>query len=280
MSALSFQQATIGYSPKLPILRDVNFELEFGVVAGLIGPNGAGKSTLVKALLGEAQLLSGDLRLCDQPNDTYSYRERAQLVGVVPQTISVPFPLSALEFVTLGRAPHQPFGWGAPDEHADREAVREAMRLTDTEYYANAPIDQLSGGELQRLYIAQALAVRPRVLLLDEPTSHLDINHRLQIMDVARDLATCEGLAVLTIFHDFDLASNYADALAVVYPRAVESESGTVQSTTSTVSSLAHPREVLTSEMFAEVFGVEAQVAQWENPDQLGIRFTDRIPGK
>jgi iron complex transport system ATP-binding protein len=143
----------------------------------------------------------------------------------------------------MGRHPHLPrFGRPGP---SDREAVEWAMRLTDTSRLADTPIDALSGGDLQRLAFAQALATRPRLLLLDEATAHLDLNHRLQILDLTRDLAD-EGLAVLAVFHDLDLAARYADRIAIV--------------TAGEVREPVPPQDAITAARLHEVFGVRAVV--------------------
>ncbi|HSK46626.1 MAG TPA: ATP-binding cassette domain-containing protein, partial [Coriobacteriia bacterium] len=161
----------------------------------------------------------------------------------VPQQIVAAFSVPAVDFVSMGRHPH--LARFAPVGEVDREVVFESMRLTDTAHLADKPVDALSGGDLQRLALAQALAQKPRLLLLDEPTSHLDLNHRLQVLDLVRDLVAM-GMGVLAVFHDLDLAARYSDRIAVVAEGAV--------------GEAAAPEQVITAEMLRITFGVRAVV--------------------
>ena len=212
-------------------------------MVGLVGPNGAGKSTLLRAVTGGARLTGGRISVLGVSLAELPPRRRAALVGVVPQTVSAPFSFPARDFVEMGRNPH--LGRLQQPGQADREVVQRVMRLTDTWRLASTPVDTLSGGDLQRLALAQALAQEPGVLLLDEPVSHLDLNHRLQVLDLVRDLAD-SGLGVLTVFHDLDLAARYSDRMAVV--------------AAGNVGFAALPADVITAETLREVFGVRAVV--------------------
>lgn len=214
---LRFADASVGYGDGA-VVTGVGLEVRPGRFVGLVGPNGAGKSTLLRAVTGSARLTGGTLEVAGRPAHALAPRERARLVAVVPQSLPVPFAFPAVEFVEMGRSPHLP-ALGGPGPR-DREVVERAMALTDTARLAREPLDTLSGGDLQRLVLAQALAQEPWVLLLDEPVSHLDLNHRLQVLDLVRSLAD-EGLGVLAVFHDLDLAARYADEIAVVHDGAV-----------------------------------------------------------
>jgi iron complex transport system ATP-binding protein len=209
---LSFADASVGYGAALVVER-ANLAVRPGEVVGLVGPNGAGKSTLLRAVTGTADLLGGSLTIAGAPVRVLRSQPRARLVAVVPQTVSAPFAFKARDFVEMGRHPHLS-SFQQPGEH-DHAVVERVMRLTDTWRLAETPADTLSGGDLQRLVLAQALAQEPKVLLLDEPVSHLDLNHRLQVLELVRSLAD-EGLAVLAVFHDLDLAARYSDRIAVV----------------------------------------------------------------
>lgn len=239
---LDYQGADIGYGAD-PVVCGATLRVLSGEIVGLVGPNGAGKSTLLRAVTGEARVLSGRVEVAGAPLDALSARERAAITGVVPQQVTAAFSFPAREFVEMGRHPHLP-RFGRPGAH-DREAVEWAMRLTDTLRLADAPIDALSGGDLQRLAFAQALATRPRLLLLDEATAHLDLNHRLQVLDLTRELAD-EGLAVLAVFHDLDLAARYADRIAIV--------------ANGSVNEPVPPDRAITAAAVHEVFGVRAVV--------------------
>ena len=242
MSAtLRYDDATVGYDA--PVVSNATLTIEPGEIVGLIGPNGAGKTTMLRAVGGGAKLLSGAVTVAGRPVGSYSRRDLARLVAVLPQANPSTFAFSALQFVEMGRHAHvSRFG---DLTAADRAAVQRAMALTDTGSLAAQRVDELSGGDLQRLTLAQALAQEPSVLLLDEPTSHLDLNHRLQVLDVVRSLAD-QGLAVLGVFHDLDIAARYSDRLAVVADGGLQ-ESGA-------------PRDVLTQETLRRVFGVAAVI--------------------
>ena len=178
-----------------------------GEIVGLVGPTVPASPPCFGRSRVTPQLQAGTIEVGWTTRWPRSTPRRARaLVGVVPQQVSAAFSFPAAEFVEMGRHPHLPrFGRPGP---SDREAVASAMHLTDTEHLADKPVDALSGGDLQRLAFAQALATEPRMLLLDEPVSHLDLNHRLQVLDLTRSLAD-DGLAVLAVFHDLDLAARY-----------------------------------------------------------------------
>ena len=212
---LALRRATVGYAGEPVVSAARRSSVRAGEVVGLVGPNGAGKSTLLRAVTGDAELLGGSLSIARHAmRATLAPLERARLVGVVPQQVTAAFSLPAREFVEMGRHAHLS-RFAAPGEHDDA-VVDEALALTDTARLADKPTDELSGGDLQRLALAQALAQEPRVLLLDEPVSHLDLNHRLQVLDLVRQLAAEKGLGVLAVFHDLDLAARYSDRIAIV----------------------------------------------------------------
>jgi iron complex transport system ATP-binding protein len=239
---LRYHDATVGYGDSA-VVSGADLSVRAGEVVGLIGPNGAGKSTLLRAVTGDSALLEGSIEVAERDLHGLSTLERAALVGVVPQQVIAQFSFAAREFVEMGRHPHLP-RFSRPGS-ADRDAVDRAMALTDTSHLAEKPVDALSGGDLQRLAFAQALATQPRVLLLDEPVSHLDLNHRMQVLDLTRELAD-EGMAVLAVFHDLDLAARYSDRIAVVARGALGDS--------------APPPLVITAETLRTVFGVRAVV--------------------
>jgi iron complex transport system ATP-binding protein len=238
---LRFADATVGYDR--PVVSEASLTVSPGEIVGLIGPNGAGKTTLLRAIGGGAKLFSGAILVGERPVSAYSHRDLARLVAVLPQDAPSTFAFTARQFVEMGRHAHvSRFGDLSATDHA---AVTRAMALTDTEGLSERNVDVLSGGDLQRLTLAQALAQEPSVLLLDEPTSHLDLNHRLQVLDVVRSLAD-DGLAVLAVFHDLDMAARYSDRLAVVAHGAL-APAGT-------------PVDVLTQDSLRRVFGVAAVI--------------------
>jgi iron complex transport system ATP-binding protein len=240
-AALEYAKASVGYAT--PVVWEATLSVRPGEIVGLIGPNGAGKTTLLRAVSGGARVFGGAVSVEGRQVASYSHRDLARLVAVLPQATPSAFAFSARQFVEMGRHAHVS-RFGDLSAH-DHDAVARALALTDTESLCARRVDELSGGDLQRLTLAQALAQEPSVLLLDEPTSHLDLNHRLQVLDVVRALAD-EGLAVLAVFHDLDIAARYSDRLAVVADGVLEEPGG--------------PRAVLTQETLRRVFGVAAVI--------------------
>ena len=240
---LDYRDVAVGYAGNA-VVAGASLELRAGEVVGLVGPNGAGKSTLLRAVTGDAELLAGTLKIAGADSHVLAPLERARLVGVVPQQVTAAFSLPARDFVEMGRHARLP-RFASLGKH-DRNVVDEALVLTDTARLADKPTDELSGGDLQRLSLAQALAQEPQVLLLDEPVSHLDLNHRLQILDLVRLLAADKGIGVLAVFHDLDLAARYSDRIAVV----AEGRIGAAET----------PERAITAESLRTVFGVRAVV--------------------
>lgn len=239
---LRFEAASIGYGDRV-VIRDATFEVRPGEFVGLVGPNGAGKSTLLRAITGSADVRSGDILAGAASVLCMPEKERARLIGVVPQSQPSLFAFTARTFVEMGRHPH--LGRLASLGSDDHAVVDDVMRRTDTDRLANEHVNELSGGDLQRLTLAQALAQQPRVLLLDEPTSHLDLNHALQVLDLVRALAD-SGMAVLGVFHDLGIAARYADRISIVAEGSVTEP--------------RPPAEALDSSVVASVFGVRAVV--------------------
>lgn len=240
--ALEYVRASIGYGARI-IVRDASFTVAPGEFVGLVGPNGAGKSTLLRAMTGGASVSSGDITFGGVSLVRMPERERARIVGVVPQTQLATFSFTARAYVEMGRHAH--LGRLATPGAADAAIVDEVMERTDTARLAAEPVDELSGGDLQRLTLAQALAQQPRVLLLDEPTSHLDLNHALQVLELVRSLAD-GGLTVVGVFHDLGLAARYADRISIV------ADGG--------VTPPAPPASALDAQVVSDVFGVRAVV--------------------
>ncbi len=226
------------------VLRDVNFALEEGEVLGLVGPNGSGKTTLLRILCGVLRPKSGRVLLCGRDLRRFSRREVAKLVGVVPQNPLLPPAFTGLELVLLGRSPH--IGLFGAERPEDVAAALEAMKATGTLEFAGRRIGELSGGERQKLCVARALSQEPKILLLDEPTAHLDINHEIEILELVRRLAEEKKLGVVMAIHDLSLASLYCTRLLLLH-RGRIFRSGS-------------SREVIRPEILHEVYGVEVEV--------------------
>lgn len=246
--ALELEAVRCGYG-RVEVLHDVSLAVAPGELVGIIGPNGCGKTTLVRACSGVVPLRAGVVRLAGRPLAAYRPRERARRLAVMPQDPALDFPFTALEVVLMGRAPHLPT-LGFP-RAADLAIVRAAMARLDVAGLEARPLDRLSGGERQRVLLARALAQEPGVLLLDEPTTHLDLRHQTGIYDVVRALAAERGTAVVSVLHDLNLAAMYCDRLvlmaggqAVSSGRPADVLTGPALSAAyaTAVSILAHPR--------------------------------------
>jgi iron complex transport system ATP-binding protein len=183
-------------------------------VLALIGPNGAGKTTLLRAMARLLRPRKGMLLLGDQQVWQLSPRAVARRLALAPQSNSDTWPLTVEQVVALGRAPHR--GWFLPFSTKDREVVQQAMRRTGLEHLRQRLVTQLSGGEQRRVLLARTLAQEPAILLLDEPTTHLDLKYQTEILELVRQLAHRDGLAVVITLHDLNQAALCADRLALL----------------------------------------------------------------
>jgi iron complex transport system ATP-binding protein len=245
MPPLRMRQLAASYGPR-PILRGVNLTVEAGQVVALVGPNGVGKSTLLRVLSGVVPARGGEARLNGVDLLRLPPAERARRLAVVPQMIKLPEAFTVGELVLMGRTPHLPL-WGG-ETRQDCEIAWQAMRRTHIEDLAARRVDELSGGEQQRVVIARALAQEPQVLLLDEPTAHLDLKHQVAVLELVRSLAHEHGLAVLLTLHDLNQAAQYADRVALLHQGQIVAE-GSAQA-------------VFTPERLSEVYGVPVTISR------------------
>jgi len=229
----------------LVALREVSLRVEVGELVGLVGPNGSGKTTLIRAVTKVVAPISGEIRLGGDEVASLPQVEIARRVAVVPQEPLLPEAFTALDCVLMGRTPHLRL---LENEGArDFEAARRAMERTDTWELAERLVGELSGGERQRVVVARALAQETALLLLDEPTAHLDIGHQASVLGLMRSLCRGEGKAVLAVVHDLTLAGAYCDRLTLL--RAGGS-----------VVAEGSPREILRAELLSEVYGARVDV--------------------
>lgn len=244
------------------VLREVSFEVEDGEMLGLMGPNGSGKTTLLRCLMDYLPSESEAILVDMKPLHTLSPRELAQRFGVVPQASNTDFAFTAFDIVMMGRIPH--IGSMLSGESAsDAEVVKKAMERTDTWRLAGRRFSELSGGERQRVVIARAIAQQPKALLLDEPTVYLDINGQFEIMDLIKDLNQKEGITVIAVLHDVNLAARYCDRIALLNDGALET--------------VGTPDSVLTPETIQSVYGIEVVVRR--DPFTRAVYVMPRTPG-
>lgn len=225
------------------LLAGVDLDAGRGEFIGLTGPNGAGKSTLLRTIAGILRPRRGTVRLEGRDLQSMSAREIAACLAFVPQVLPQTHGFTSLEIVLMGRYPH--FGRFQIEGRDDERIARDAMRLTGTLHFADRTLDTLSGGERQRVFVARALAQQPRILLLDEPTSNLDLLHQLKVLDLVRQLVD-GGLTVIAAFHDLNVAARYCDRLVLL-------GSGRVLAT-------GLPEDILTPGTIESALGVRAAV--------------------
>ena len=211
-SALEGRGLSFRYSDSW-VIDDVSLDLAPGEMVGVIGPNGSGKSTLLRLLSGVLDPHRGEVLVQGRPLPSFSRRNLAQQVAVVPQETSIEFPFSVTEVVLMGRSPHLG-GFGFADGR-DLVIANAAMERTGVRELAGRSIHELSGGERQRVIIARALAQEAPILLLDEPGAFLDIRHEVEIYDILHDLQKA-GKAILTVLHDLNLAALYCERVALM----------------------------------------------------------------
>lgn len=210
---IELEQVTACYGDTR-VVRAVSLRIARGEMAALVGPNGAGKSSLLRIITGLLPVREGSVRLAGTDANRLCPRARARLLSVVPQDIASDIPYTAHDFVLLGRTASLPRFGGPASE--DFNAVQEAMTLTETWPLRQRPLPEMSGGERQRLALAMALAARPEVILLDEPTSHLDLRHRAEMMRLLTRLNRERQTTILMVVHDLTLASQHFSRLALL----------------------------------------------------------------
>lgn len=244
---LAVEQLVVGYGGE-PVVRGIDLVLPPGRITALIGPNGCGKSTLLKALARILHPSAGRVLWRDSPIASVPARQLARELALLPQVQQVPEGVSVRELVSYGRAPYTGF-WGRLGAD-DRAQVAAALAATGIEALAERPVSELSGGQRQRAWLAMALAQDTDHLLLDEPTTYLDLNHQVELMGLLGDLRA-RGKTLVAVLHDLDQACRYADWLVVMAAGRVVAQ-GT-------------PGEVMTPALLARVFGLDAEI----HPDPI-----------
>ena len=240
---LSLQDISAGYATKL-VLEDITLNVPAGEFVGLIGPNGSGKTTLLRVISGALPTRRGEVWLRGRKLQEMSRRDVAKIVAHLLQDRALGLAFSVREMVLMGRSPHLP-RFGREGER-DLAIVERVMDLANVSHVADRPITEISGGERQRAFIAMCLAQQPEVLLLDEPTSHLDIGHQLSILDLIRNLNRQSRMTVVAVFHDLNLAAEYCDRLVLL-------DRGRI-------AAVGTPVDVLTTEMILNVYKVEVLI--------------------
>ncbi|CAB4704007.1 MAG: ATP-binding cassette domain-containing protein [Actinobacteria bacterium] len=243
MTTLSAQSVTVGYGDA-PVVSDLSFEVPPGQVTSIIGPNGCGKSTLLRTMARLLKPTSGRVLLDGRPISEVGTREIAQRMALLPQSPLAPDGLVVRDLVGRGRHPHQ--RWFAQWSREDEAIVEAALAMTDTTALRDRPIDQLSGGQRQRAWIAMTLAQDTDLMLLDEPTTYLDLAHQVEVLDLVTRLNRERGRTVVMVLHDLNLAARYSDVIVVMKSGAIIAQGS--------------PSDVFTPDMLSAVFGLDADV--------------------
>ena len=241
---LKIQNISVSYGPR-QILHDISLNVQSGEVLALIGPNGAGKSTLIRAASGVIPY-TGYVRTNGDDFASLSPIQRAKYIATVPQAISLPPAFTVWETVLFGRTPYLGF-LGQPSK-TDEEIAHQALERINALPLVDRRVGELSGGEQQRVLLARALCQATPVLLLDEPTAHLDLQYQVSLLELVRDLAHKDNLAVLVALHDLNLAAHYADRIALMVA--------------GNINAIGKPEDVLQPELIEEAYCIPVHVVK------------------
>jgi len=237
--SLGTKSVTLSYDQNI-ITQDLSIHIPEGKFSVIVGPNGCGKSTLLRAMSRLLKPQSGQVLLNGKNIHSLATRDVAKVLGLLPQSAIAPDGIKVVDLVARGRFPHQK--WFQPWREQDQDAVDAAMKATSIKEFAQLNVDQLSGGQRQRVWVAMALAQETPLLLLDEPTTYLDIAHQIELMDLFQDLNRLQGHTIVAVLHDLNHACRYADNLIAM-------KSGQVVAT-------GTPNDIVTETLIETVFGL------------------------
>ncbi len=237
--SLGTESVTLSYDQNI-ITQDLSIHIPEGKFSVIVGPNGCGKSTLLRAMSRLLKPQSGQVLLNGKNIHSLATRDVAKVLGLLPQSAIAPDGIKVVDLVARGRFPHQK--WFQAWREQDQDAVDAAMKATDITHFAQLNVDQLSGGQRQRVWVAMALAQETPLLLLDEPTTYLDIAHQIELMDLFQDLNRLQGHTIVAVLHDLNHACRYADNLIAM-------KSGQVVAT-------GTPNDIVTETLIETVFGL------------------------
>jgi len=213
-ATIEVENLSFGYTPQHTILKDISFEVIQGKFLAIAGPNGAGKTTLLNLLCGLLRPKAGSIRIDAAPVESYSVKKLAQKVAVVRQEFVPVFDFTVAQMVSMARTPY--LGTFGFEDKTDKQMVNEALEATDTAQFALRALGSLSGGERQRVFIARALAANSPILLLDEPTSFLDLKHQVGIYDLLKTAQLEKCKTIVAVTHDINLAAQYCDEILLL----------------------------------------------------------------
>ncbi len=238
-----FEGITIRYGQKT-VLQGLSLEVPRGKIVSLIGQNGCGKSSLLKTVSRTVTRSSGRVVIDDKPMEAYSPKQLARRIAYLSQEHISPPDIDVRTLVSYGRYPHTVFGRGMTG--ADAEIIDRALALTGLTELQDRSLETLSGGERQRARIAMTVAQEPEILILDEPTTYLDVGYQIEVLELVRELNRALGITILMVLHDLNLAARYSDLLCAIRD--------------GTLYAAGTPAEVITSANLREIFGIEAEI--------------------
>ena len=241
MARLKIQGLNFGYDSRL-VLKDINLEVEKGEILTLVGPNGSGKTTLLRCIMRIFAPDKGYILINGKQISKIKRRELAKRMAYVPQSEINSFPTTVFDTVLMGRRPYLNWNPGVKDF----KMVSDVLHLLGLKEFALRDLNELSGGEKQKVLIARAIAQEPEIMLLDEPTSNLDLRYQLEVLEVVKNLAKEKAISVIMAMHDLNLASRYSDRLAMLKDGKI--------------FSMGTPKQVITSENVKLVYGVEVSI--------------------
>ncbi len=253
-TALHVKDVSVGYGERT-VLDTLSVDIKRGAVTSIVGPNGCGKSTLLRTMSRLLNPAKGEIVLDGKSIHDIPTRKLATQLGLLPQTPIAPDGIVVADLVGRGRTPHQ--GILGRWSQQDYDIVAEALETTGISDLAERSIDELSGGQRQRVWIAMALAQRTETLLLDEPTTYLDVKHQLDVLDLLTELNRDRGTTIVMVLHDLNLAARYSDELVAVSGGKVFAH--------------GHPREVITKENVKSVFGIDSVIITDPVSDQPAV---------
>lgn len=241
---IEVKDLSFSYEREMPVLRDVSLKIRSGEFFGILGPNGSGKTTLLRCLERTVDVPQNRVFIDGRDSVSIPRRKLAQTIATVSQETSFAFDFTVEEVVSMGRYPHMKrFGFASPKHFG---IIQDVMKRTRVWKMRDKILNQLSGGEKQRVMVSQALVQEPKVLLLDEPTKNLDIHYSLELMDLTKEMNVEDGVTVIGVFHDLDLAARYSDRMLILKDGAIHSMGG--------------PDSVITESNISQVYGVEVKV--------------------